>query len=81
MAVSQKALFADTEAGLLIRAKLEAMFADSTYTTESGYHVNIDLHPENKIGFVDKHMDYLNTHKGVNPDYYLSNLRLMTRRR
>lgn len=79
MAIHTKKLpFAETEAGIAARATLEALLANTEHTTESGYHVNDELHPGNSISFVEKHMEYLSTHTAVNPDYYLSNLRLMT---
>lgn len=75
---TRKVPFAESETGIEARATLEALLANVNHTTESGYHVNEALHPDNKIGFVDKHMEYLSTHPNVNPSYYLSNLRLMT---
>jgi hypothetical protein len=79
MATSTKKVpFMESEAGIAARAFLEALLANTAHTTESGYHVNEELHPNNSIGFVEKHMEYLSTHSSVNPDYYLSNLRLMT---
>lgn len=77
-AATKKVPFAESEAGIVAQATLEALLANANHTTNSGYHVNEELHPDNKIGFVDKHMEYLSTHPNVNPSYYLSNLRLMT---
>ena len=75
---TKKVPFIESEAGIAARATLEALLANVNHTTESGYHVNEELHPDNKISFVEKHMEYLSTHPNVNPSYYLSNLRLMT---
>jgi hypothetical protein len=75
---TKKVPFAESEAGVAALATLQALFANTAHTTESGYHVNEELHPNNSIGFVEKHMEYLSTHSSINPDYYLSNLRLMT---
>lgn len=62
-----------------IRQILEAMAADAGYSTEHSYRADSDKYPGNTISFADKHMDYLMTHKGVDPKHYVSNLRLMTR--
>jgi hypothetical protein len=78
---TKKVPCAESEAGLAARVTLEALFDNEAHTTESGYHVNEELHPNNSIGFVEKHMEYLSTHAAVNPSYYLSNLRLMTGKR
>jgi hypothetical protein len=79
MSISTKKVpFAESEIGIAAKATLEALLENTAHTTESGYHVNEELHPNNSIGFVEKHMEYLATHAAVNPSYYLSNLRLMT---
>lgn len=71
--------FPDSEEGIVTKQKLSMMVSDITYTTESGYNANVLLYPDNDISFVDKHMRYLSEHQNVNPQQYLSNLRLMTR--
>jgi hypothetical protein len=58
---------------------LHSMELDSTYKTDSGYSSNEDLYPDNNIPFIEKHVHYLREHRNVNPEQYLSNLRLMTR--
>jgi hypothetical protein len=80
-APTRKVPFADSEVGIATRLTLERLEADEAYNTVSGYHVNELLYPNNSIPFIDKHMEYLSTHAAVNPTYYLSNLRLMTRRK
>ncbi|QQS18155.1 hypothetical protein IPL68_05985 [Candidatus Saccharibacteria bacterium] len=57
------------------------MASDTTYITEAGYSPNSELYPNHVIPFVEKHLEYLRTHPTTDPQHYLSNLRLMTRRR
>lgn len=71
--------FANTEEGVAIEHKLQLMFADKLYNTKSSFSTNSVLYPDGQIPFVDKHMNYLCSHPSVNPQHYLSNLRLMTR--
>jgi hypothetical protein len=71
--------FFDSEEGAEVKHALRLMESDSTYTTESSYNANELLYPGNDMSFVEKHMRYLSAHQNVNPQQYLSNLRLMTR--
>jgi len=64
-----------------VRAKLENMVDDPNLITLSAYRANTVLWPENTIPFVESHLEYLKNHKTVQPDHYLSNLRLMIRKR
>jgi len=57
----------------LARESLQRLADDDNYTTTAGY-----LHGSDQP-FVERHLDYLSTHPGVNVEGYLSNLRLMTR--
>ena len=70
---SQKFLASDE--AQLIRLDLEKMMTDPAFNTTSTYSpTSID-----SVLFVDKHMKYLSQHPNLNPQQYLSNLRLMTR--
>ncbi len=71
--------FPESDEGIKTKQQLRVMVTDKTYTTESGYNANVLLYPDNDISFVDKHMRYLSELQNVNPQQYLSNLRLMTR--
>jgi hypothetical protein len=71
-------LFTEEEA-VEIERRLRVMAGDITYNTESSYSTNSEAYPDNLIPFVDKHMGYLRSHPRVDPEQYLSNLRLMTR--
>jgi hypothetical protein len=70
--------FADEQTATETEAILVAMVQDNAYNTDSSYSANSILYPDNIIPFVDKHMQYLRTHS-IDPQYYLSNLRLMVR--
>ena len=71
--------FVNSVEGQAIRAQLEAMALSSTFNTTSTYSAKTEIYADNLIPFVDKHMNYLTSHPSLNPDIYLSNLRLMTR--
>lgn len=71
----------DSEKIAEIERQLQQMEADKSFKTESSYSANITTYPNNLIPFVDKHMAYLKQHQNLNPQQYLSNLRLMTRMR
>lgn len=79
MPAMKKKLLLESEAGIEIIKSLEAMVESSVYNTDSTYSANGDKYPDNKIPFVDKHLNYLLTHPSINPSHYLANLRLMTR--
>lgn len=72
----KKTNFLETDAGDQARELLHGMETDIRYSTSAYYSASL---PDNTISFVDKHMTYLNDHPNVNPDYYLANLRLMSR--
>jgi hypothetical protein len=71
---SQKFLASD--AAKLVREELEHMMGDAAFNTTSTYSPS----SEDSVLFVDKHMKYLSQHPNLNPQHYLSNLRLMTRK-
>jgi hypothetical protein len=61
--------------------KLRDMLTDLSLNTGASYSANSDLYPDNKIPFVEKHMAYLMEHPKLEVDHYLSNLRLMLKKR
>ncbi len=75
----QETDFLNSEAGMKARQVLELMVKDTIYNTEPSHSANTEMYPDNMMPFVDKHMNYLSSRSTVNPDLYLSNLRLMTR--
>jgi hypothetical protein len=70
-----------TDAGNKAKADLEAMQANQAFNTPNTYTANTDRYPENNMSFAEKHMDYLKSHPNTNPDQYIANLRLITRRK
>lgn len=73
--------FSDTEEGRAIRAQLQAMVTSSGYITDSSYSANTSLYPDNRISFVDRHMEYLAKHPSVDASQYVVNIKLMTKAR
>jgi hypothetical protein len=67
--------FFNSEEAVRVRESLQSMVDDPCFNTQLPYTAN----PESTRSFVDKHMTYLSLHPKVNPQHYLSNLRLMTR--
>lgn len=57
-------------------AELLKMVGDEAYNTASTFSPSAE---NGDLLFVDKHMNYLCTHLGVNTTHYLSNLRLITK--
>ncbi|HEX9153286.1 MAG TPA: hypothetical protein VF809_00525 [Candidatus Saccharimonadales bacterium] len=77
----KKVSFYESEEGADTLRELTIMAKDLVYNTGSSFSADAERYPDNKIPFVDKHMKYLNAHPSVNPQQYISNLRLMTKRR
>ena len=76
---AKKINFFESEEGHKAKASLQSMANSSGFHTKSSYSANTTVYPGNTISFVDKHMNYLNAHRDLNPDQYIANLRLMTR--
>jgi len=72
--------FFDTEDGVQIERVLRLMATDETYHTRSSYSANGEMYPDHLISFVEKHKRYLRAHPTTNPQHYVANLRLMTRK-
>jgi hypothetical protein len=64
-----------------ILAVLQDMVLDPNMITKPGFRANAMLWPDNKIPFTEAHLVYLKNHPDLNPEHYLSNLRLMIRRK
>jgi hypothetical protein len=77
--VKKRVNFYESETGLYVEQILREMTQSTTYNTASSYSANSDAYPDNSIPFIDKHMSYLNTHPNIDPDHYISNLRLVTK--
>lgn len=77
--VKKRINFYESEVGLRIEQILNEMSDDSKYNTNPSYSANTTSYPDNRIPFTEKHMQYLNTHPNIDPDHYISNLRLVTK--
>lgn len=64
-----------------ITATLQKYADDPAMHSDATYSPNANDYPDNKLPFVEYHLHYLRTHKLVNPDHYLSNLRLKITKR
>jgi hypothetical protein len=80
MQVAKKRIdFFNSEEGKYVKLKLQHMSSDTSYNTSASYTSNTTAYPDNLLPFVDKHMNFLNTHPQLDAQIYLANLRLMTR--
>lgn len=79
MSSVKKSRVFDDVTGDEIKGILAQMDKDTIYNTEPSYSANGDKYPDHSMPFVDKHMNYLRTHPSIDPQQYISNLRLMTR--
>ncbi len=77
--VKKRVSFFESEEGVMVKGALDQMAVDKTYNTSPSYSANIIQNPDNLISFTDKHMNYLNSHPKIDPQQYISNLRLMTK--
>ncbi len=64
-----------------ISTVLKKLEDDPAFVTNPAYRANTSLFPDNSISFVDAHLTYLKLHPKLDPNHYLANLRLMTRKR
>jgi len=71
--------FFDSEEGKAIRSKLQYMTTDKSFNTLSSYTSDSLLYPDSQMPFVDKHMNYLNSHPELDSQMYIANVRLKTR--
>jgi hypothetical protein len=79
--LKKRVSFFESEDGLRTQEILSEMTHDERFNTDSSYSADAVQYPNNLIPFVDKHMNYLNSHPGIDLDHYVSNLRLITRKR
>lgn len=73
-AESKRAFIESTE-GIELRKQLESMVKSPHYNTRVYSLVN----DTDGSKFVDKHMNYMSTHRNMNAAQYLSNVKLMTK--
>jgi hypothetical protein len=76
MALSLKSRnFLESEQATTIRKELKRMMADPGYNTRPTYSALA----KGDVLFADKHIGYLCLHLNVDPNQYLSNLKLLTK--
>jgi hypothetical protein len=63
-----------------VKIALEKMVKDPCMITKPGFRANKELWPNQKIPFVQMHLEYLKKRPQINPEHYLSNLKLMIRK-
>jgi hypothetical protein len=64
-----------------VREKLQAMQDDPAMMTRDAYSPAATEWPGSRMPFIEIHLAYLQKHKLVNPEHYLSNLALMIKTR
>lgn len=62
-----------------IIAALSSMEQNPKYLTKPNYRGASERWTDNYISFVDYHINYLKIHPSLNPEQYISNLRLVLR--
>lgn len=75
----QRVDFLNSQAASDIKAELSKMAKSPKYNTEDSYTCSNAAHPDGKITFVEKHLQYIASHQDTNPSHYLANLKLKTR--
>jgi len=75
----KRSSFTDDTEMVEVQDMLSTMVGNSGYNTKPSFSADILRYPDNQIPFIDKHMSYLMTHKGINAQHYIANLKLMTR--
>jgi hypothetical protein len=58
---------------------LKIMESSSNYLTKPNYRGTSERWTDNYVSFVEYHMNYLRIHPSLNPEQYISNLRLILR--
>ncbi len=81
MGMQQRSSFLEAPEAIDIGQTLRKMMEDDAFNTPSSYSADTAVYPDNMMPFDDKHRNYLNKHPKLKPEHYLSNLRLMSRKR
>lgn len=64
-----------------VTKRLQALVDSPSTITRTSYSPNTALYPDNRMSFVQRHIAYLRSHKNVDPEQYLSNIKLMITKR
>lgn len=70
--------FLKSEEGMTVYNELLKMIDDANYNTDSSFSPSAE---GGVLLFIDKHMNYICTHLDMDANQYLSNLRLITKKR
>lgn len=73
--------FFGTERSIILSQGLKAIEADASYETHSTYSSDAQTYPDHRLPFHDKHMIYVSSRPNIEVHQYLSNLRLITKKR
>ncbi len=77
--LKKKDYLLDNPEGEMVTKALTDIDTSDLYNTGPSYSADGITYPNNLIPFIDKHLNYLRKNQSVNPQEYLSNLRLMTK--
>ena len=77
--LKQRADYFNSTQGREVQRELINMSTNTKYNTTSTYTTNGELYPDNLIPFVDKHMNYINSHPQLDAWTYLANVKIYTR--
>ena len=69
----------NSETGTETRSALQALLDNPQYITAEGFSLDKESYPDGSIPFIDMHMLYLHRHPRMDPQQYLSNLRVKLR--
>ncbi len=81
MPVKKKSEFFNSVECAQIREELKQLALNNAHNTVASYSADSNNYPDNLMPFIDKHIKYLSEHQNIDPQHYLSNLRLITRRK
>ncbi len=81
MGMQQTRSFLQAPESIDVVQTLRNMMEDEAFNTPSSFSADTTVYPDNQMPFIDKHRNYLNKHPKLNPEHYLSNLKLMARKR
>lgn len=71
----------ETPDGIEIKELLLAMNSSDEYVTVDSYNPNSQMYALNAISFVEKHMEYIRKHPNLSATQYVSNLKIISRKR
>jgi len=79
MSVNKSTLVPGSEEEARILSLLKQMEENKAYSTKPRYAANADKYPDNTISFSKQHIEHLRKFPNIDPEQYISNLKLMNR--